>query len=29
MVEENLVSYFSSRAYNGIDNLAETIMNFC
>ena len=27
MVNENLVSYFPARVYNGIDYLAETIMN--
>jgi len=27
MIDENLVSYFPARVYNGIDDLAETIMN--
>jgi len=27
MVDENLVSYFPARVYNGIEDLAETIMN--
>ena len=27
MVTENLVSHFTSRAYNSIDDLSETIMN--
>ena len=27
MVNHNLVSYFLARVYNGIDDLAETIMN--
>ena len=27
MVNENLVSYFTARVYNGIDDLAETLMN--
>ena len=27
MVNENLVSYFPARVYNGIDDLTETIMN--
>ena len=27
MVEDNLVSYFPAVVYNGIDDLAETIMN--
>ena len=27
MFNENLVSYFPDRVYNGIENLAETIIN--
>ena len=27
MVEDNLLSYFPAVVYNGIDDLAETIMN--
>jgi hypothetical protein len=27
MINENLVSYFPAREYNGIDDLAKTIMN--
>ena len=27
MVSQNLLSYFPARVYNGIDDLAETIMN--
>ena len=27
MIDENLVSYFRARVYNGFDDLAETIMN--
>ena len=27
MIHENLVSYFPARLYNGIDDLAETIMD--
>jgi len=27
MVNENLVSYFPARVYNGIDDFAENIMN--
>ena len=27
VIDENLVSYFPARVYNGIEDLAETIMN--